>query len=198
MGTANFHDAVEICCLLRQRGAQLGDGRQQLVLNSIHRRHVHGGGKHVVAGLAAVHVVIGVHQAPFPALAAQQLAGAVGQHLVDVHVGLRARAGLPHHQRKFARVVARNHLVGSDGDGLGNGRVLQAQRLVDHGRSPLHQRQRADDFTRLLFARDVEVLQRALRLRAPQLIGGDLDGAKGVAFGTGGHKARGGVEEPKW
>src|SRR5206468_2812280 len=47
--------------------------------------------------------------------------------------------------------------------------------------------QRPDDLARLPLARDVEVLQRALRLRPPEMIGGDLDGAEGVVFDAGGH-----------
>jgi hypothetical protein len=72
-----------------------------------------------------------VHQARLAALAAQQLAGAVGQHLVDVHIGLRARAGLPHHQRELARVLAGQHLIGGGVDGLGLLGIQQTQRMVD-------------------------------------------------------------------
>ena len=182
VGAADLDDAIEVFRLLRQRGAQLGNGGQQAVRERLHGRHVHGGGEHIVARLAAVHIVVGVHQAAFATLATQQFARAVGQHLVDIHVGLRARAGLPHHQRKFTRVLAGDDFVSGGHDGRGLLRVLQAQGLVDHGRGALDLGQRLDDLARLLLARDVEVLQRSLRLRAPQLVDRDFDGAKGVAF----------------
>jgi hypothetical protein len=38
--------------------------------------------------------------------------------------------------------------------------------------------------SRLALAANVEVLQRALRLRAPQTLGGDLDFTKTVALGA--------------
>jgi hypothetical protein len=125
-----------------------------------------------------------VHQARLAALAAQQLAGAVGQHLVDVHVGLRARAGLPHHQRELARVLAGQHLIGGGVDGLGLLGIQQTQRMVDRGRGLLDLRQRGNDLARLLLAADVEVLQRALRLRAPEPVGRNVDGAEGVFPGA--------------
>ena len=99
IGRTHLQDATPLTLGQEFSGyvAQHGQRWQQPLRNRIHRRHVHGGGKHVVARLAAVHIVVGVHQALLAARAAQQLAGSVGQHLVEVHVGLRARAGLPHH-----------------------------------------------------------------------------------------------------
>ena len=189
MGAADLDDAVEGGGLLLQRRAQRAQRRQQPLLQRLHRRHMHGRREHVVAALAAVDVVVGVHEPPFPTRAAHQLAGAVGQHLVDVHVRLRARAGLPHHQRELVGMQPRDHLVGGGHDGLGLVCRLQAQRLVDHGRRPLHPRQRPDQLRRLALAGDVEVLQRALRLRAPQAMGGHFDRAEGVVFDAAAHGA---------
>src|SRR3546814_10397853 len=52
------------------------------------------------------------------ALAAEDLVGAVGDHLVDIHVGLRARAGLPHDERKMLVPLARSHFAGGLDDRL--------------------------------------------------------------------------------
>jgi hypothetical protein len=118
----------------------------------------------------------------FPALATQQLAGAVGDHLVEVHVGLGAGARLPHHQRELAVVPAGEDLVGRGDDGLRLvGRQL-AQVAVHLGRGALDLRQRLDQLLRLALAGDAEVLQRALRLRAPQGLGRHFDRPEGVAF----------------
>ena len=182
MGTADLHDVGKRLALGLQCGAQLGNGRQQLLLDGRDRCHMHGRGIDVVAGLAFVHVVIRVHQARLATLAAQQLAGAVGQHLVDVHIGLRARAGLPHHQREFARVLAGQHLIGGGVDGLGLLGIQQTQGMVHRGRCLLHLRQRGNDLARLLFAADVEVLQRTLGLGPPEPVGRNVDGAEGVFF----------------
>ena len=47
-----------------------------------------------------------------PRLAAGELDGAVRDHLVDVHVRLRAAAGLPDAERELVVVLAGDHLVG--------------------------------------------------------------------------------------
>ena len=56
------------------------------------RGDVHGGGVGVVTALGLVHVVIGMDRRLAAQLSAQQLDGSVGDHLVGVHVGLRAGA----------------------------------------------------------------------------------------------------------
>ena len=184
MGATDLDDAFEVLGLFRQRGAQLRNGRQQLVGQCLHCGHMHGGREYVIGGLAAVHVVVGVHQPAFAALATQDLARAIRQHLVDVHIGLRARAGLPDHQRELIRMLAGDHLVGRGHDGFCFFLVLQAQRVVDPGRGALDLGQRLDDLARLLFTRDVEVLQGTLCLRAPEFVGRHRDGAEGVALGA--------------
>lgn len=63
----------------------------------------------VVGALALVDVVVGVYHLG-PQLAAQDLDRAVGDHLVGVHVALRAAARLPHHQREVVRQRAVRHL----------------------------------------------------------------------------------------
>ena len=52
-----------------------------------------------------------------PALAAHQLGGAIGEHLVHIHVRLGAGAGLPHHQRELVVPAAREDFVGGLRDG---------------------------------------------------------------------------------
>jgi hypothetical protein len=64
--------------------------------------------------------------------AAHHLDGAIGDHLVDVHVGLCAASGLPNHQWKVLVPLAFNHLVGSLDDVVGNVAV-QSEALVDSG-----------------------------------------------------------------
>ena len=76
-------------------------------------RHVHRGREDVVGRLAEVDVVVGMDAAARPRSPPSSSRGAVGQHLVHVHVGLRAGAGLPHRRAGTRRRGApRQHLVG--------------------------------------------------------------------------------------
>ena len=63
------------------------------------------------------------------------------------------------------------------------GREL-AEFLVDFGAGALEQAEGADDGARHPIESDREVQQRALGLRAPVAIGGDLDRAHAVGFGA--------------
>ena len=67
-------------------------------------------------------------------LAAEQLVGAVGDHLVEVHVGLGAGAGLPDHQRKLVVELAVDHLARRADDGAGAARIEQAEFAIGFGR----------------------------------------------------------------
>ena len=80
--------------LRQQRLVQVLQAGQRDAVQLQHSGHVHGRGEGVVAAHAHVHVVVGVHGLLAAHLAAHQLDGPVGHHLVHVHVGLRARAGL--------------------------------------------------------------------------------------------------------
>ena len=96
---------------------------------------VHGRREDVVGRLAHVDVVVGVDLAAHPALAAQELAGAVGDHFVQVHVGLRAAAGLPDDERELVVVLAGDHFVGRGDDRLADRGVLELPEVeVDLGR----------------------------------------------------------------
>ena len=184
MGAANLDDVFKGCGLVRQRGAQLLQGRQQPVRQRLHRGQVHSGGKDIVARLALVHIVVGVHQPRLAARSAQQLAGTVGQHLVHVHVGLGARSGLPHHQRKLLQVATGDHLVRRRHDGRGLDGIEQAQSVVHIGAGALDLGQGADQLRRHALTRNIKMLQRTLGLRAPQALGGHIDGTKAVFLGA--------------
>lgn len=62
------------------------------------------------AYLAFVDMVIGVDRILAPELASEDLDGSVTNHLVDVHVSLSPRSGLPHHQREVVVQFASNDL----------------------------------------------------------------------------------------
>ena len=56
-------------------------------------------------------MVVGVHRRLAAQCGAGKLAAAVGDHLVDVHVELRAAAGHPHMQREHVVVLPGQDLV---------------------------------------------------------------------------------------
>ncbi|MNQ75721.1 hypothetical protein D3C85_905260 [compost metagenome] len=90
MGAANLDDVVEGGGLAGQGLFEGDESRQQLAGDGGDGRQVHGAREDIVAGLALVHLVVGMHQPRLSPCAAEQLAGPVRQHLVEVHVGLGA------------------------------------------------------------------------------------------------------------
>ena len=118
--------------------------------------------------------------------AAQQFVGAVGDHLVEVHVGLGAGPGLPHHQRKMIVELALDHLARGAGDGAGAPLVDQPQFAVGLGRRELDDAERVNDLDRHPVLADAEILPRAFGLRAPIAVGGNLDRTETVGLGAGG------------
>ena len=107
---AAFADSVASSAVERRQQA----ARHRLGRGDVHRRR-----EDVVRRLAAVDVVVGMHEPALAARPAEELRGAIGEHLVDVHVGLRARSGLPDGERKFAGVPPGERLVGGGDDGIG-------------------------------------------------------------------------------
>jgi hypothetical protein len=130
--------------------------------------------------MAAVHVVVGMHEPALPARPAEDLGRAIGEHLVHVHVALGARAGLPHHQRELVRPAAREHLVGRGHDGARLLRRDESQALVHRGRGALDPRERFHDLGRHALGGDAEVLEGSLGLGAPQALLRHFDRSEGV------------------
>ena len=117
--------------------------------------------------------------------AAERDIGGVRDHLVDVHVGLGAGAGLPDQQRKMLVELAVGDVLRHRDDGLGAPLVEAAEIAIDLGGGALDQAERVHDLDRHAFAADAEIMQRAFGLRAPELVGGDIERPEGVAFGAG-------------
>ena len=129
VGAADLDDRGKGLGLYGQSGAQRLHGGQQGALQLNRHGHMQGRGEGVVAGLAEVHMIVGVHRA----LAAQHPTGGfdrpIGDHLVDVHVGLGAGARLPHLEREFSVEAAGGHLLGSRHD---QGGQLRSELALGH------------------------------------------------------------------
>ena len=156
--------------------------RQQLVVDLLDRRDVHRRRKRVVGGLRAVDVIVGMHRLLAAERCSEQLVGAVRDHLVRVHVALRAGPGLPDDQREMVGELAVDHLLRRPLDRIGEPRVEHAQLAIDPRRRLLDDAERAHQGRRLGLAADPKVLQAALGLGAPIARGGHLDGAEGVGL----------------
>jgi hypothetical protein len=81
-------------------------------------RDIHGVGKRVVGRLGHVDVVVGMNRCLAGERCTSQLATAVGDHFVDVHVELRAAAGHPHMQREHVVMLTGQYFVADRNDQL--------------------------------------------------------------------------------
>jgi len=114
--------------------AKMSHRRQEAVVDHLHRGDVHRRRKRVVARLATVDVVIGMDGLLRAHHAAGDLDGTVRDHLVGIHVRLRAAAGLKHDERKMVVELSGDHLVGGLDDQLHRLRRQLAQFAVRQGR----------------------------------------------------------------
>ena len=185
MGTADLDDVGKRPCLVIQCNPQSVVRRQQTGGKRARRGNVHRRGEDVIRGLSKIHVVIGVYQPIHTTWTAQQFGRPVGQHLIDVHIGLRPRAGLPDRQRELVRMQPADHFASRGNDRLGLVHSEQAQCRVCASASRLDLDQGKDQLGRHAFRGNVEVRQRALRLRTPQACGRHLDSTQRIALGAG-------------
>ena len=109
---------------------------------------------------------------PGAAPRAGELVGAVGDDLVGVHVALRAAAGLEDDQRELGVERAVHDLGGGARDELGLVLRQPAELLVGPRRRQLEHAERPDHpaAPAEVLRADGEVLERALRLRAPVVL----------------------------
>ena len=186
VGTAGFDNIVELFGFSSQGVTQLAHVFVQAALTLQAHSDVHGRGESVVGGLPTVHVIVGVYGLLTALLAARQFNGAIGDDFVHVHIALGARAGLEHHQREFGIPLASNHFV----SGVNNqarqvfrefaqllvgqsSRFFQDAQRLNHAAAPLE-----------AVAANGEVLDRALRLCAPIVVGGNFNRSHGILFNT--------------
>ena len=135
----------------------------------MHRR-----GEGVVRGLRHIDIVVRVQE-----LFSRQLVAAVGDHLVDIHVRLRARTRLPHNEREMSVQLTGEDLVADAADqgAFFRAHPLGQQLAVGDGRRLFQHGKRSDDLHGHRFDTDAdgEILMRALRLRAPVAVRRDAD-----------------------
>ena len=136
----------------------------------------------VVCGLGAIDVVIGVEGAVGAEALPRHLGSEVADHLIDVHVRLRATAGLPDAQRELIVVLAcLDRLTGlfDQGNLL---RVQQAMTTIDLGAALLDQCQGMNELCWNPLIPDGEVVEGPLGLGSPESHRGDVDSADAVVL----------------
>ena len=118
VGAAHFDDVAECLGFFGQAVAQelLRAGMSWSA--SRDGGDVHGGGEGVVGGLGLVDVVVGMDRVLGAQGAAGFFDGAVADHLVDVHVGLGAGAGLPDDEREVIVELAGDDFIAGGDDQL--------------------------------------------------------------------------------
>ncbi|CUS45548.1 URF 4 [hydrothermal vent metagenome] len=189
MGAPDLDDVGPGDRLRIERVVQPVERREQAPGRRHRRRDLQRRGEAVVRRLAHIDMVVRVDRRLAAALARQHLVGAAGDHLVDVHVALGAGTGLPDDQRELLVELAARHLRRGGFDRVGDLRV-EPVRPVHPCRRLLHQRKRMDDADRHALGRaEREILDGALRLRAPIGVGRDVDSADRIGFSAGfGHQ----------
>jgi hypothetical protein len=182
VGAANLHDGDKFLRLRVKRLAQQAHGRHQPLGGFQRRGDRHGAGERVVGRLRHVHVIVRVHRLLRAERAAGQLDRAVGDDLVDVHVALRAAAGLPDAQREMIVEFSGGHLVGGLHDEVGYFRLHLAEVEVDQRARFFQDAKRVDDFQRHAVRADVEMDERPRGLRAVVAVVGHGNLSHAVGF----------------
>ncbi len=155
-------------------------GRDGLPRGHLVRGDMHGRREGVVARLAHVHVIVGVHRPLGAERPADKLDAAVRDDLVHVHVGLGTRARLPDIQREILIQSSAHHLVAHPLDQLAFPVGQAAGPGVHHRSGLLHVAVGVVHLFRHPVVADVEVLEAALGLRTPVPVGRHFDVAEAV------------------
>ena len=159
MSAANLDDVLPLLGLSRDSVVQRLHCRNQPLLHIDRRRDVHRGGKRVVGRLRHVDMVVWVNWRLARERRAGELAAAVGDHLVHVHVELGAAARHPHMQREHVVMLAGQYFVTDLDDQLVGLVVESLAGMVRVGGGFLQNGVRGNHLTRDQVLADAEVLK---------------------------------------
>jgi hypothetical protein len=182
VGAPDLDDVIPRLRLGADRVAQGRDRGDEALLHGDGRRDIHGRGKRIVRRLRHVDVIVGMNGRLAPERRAGELGAAVGDHFVDVHVELGAAPRHPNVQGKHVVVLPGEDFVAHLNDQFIAPIVEPLARMVGGGGGFLQNGVGGDHFGRNQIPADAEMLERALGLRAPQLVRRHLDHAEAVAL----------------
>jgi hypothetical protein len=129
-------------------------------------------------------VVVGVNRRLAPQRRAGDLAAAVRDHLIHIHVELRAAARHPHVQREHFVMLAGENLVADLNDQIVVFLVEPLAGMVGIGGGFLQRGIAGDHFTGDQIFADAEVLKGALGLRTPEFVSRNIYFAEAICFFT--------------
>jgi len=182
MRASRFYNVVKLDGFLLQRVRQTVHRREQRVKPQ-ENAQTDGGRNRVVGALRHVHVVVRIDRFIFVAnVKAEHLIGAIGNHFVHVHIVRRAGAGLERIEFKMAREFIVHHFLRGLRDGVREVGVEQTQIAVHFGGGAFDERHAPDKGALLFQMANRKIVQGALRLSAPQSVGGDLEFAHRIFF----------------
>ena len=187
MGAADFDDGGECFGFFVQCVAQGFYRRNKVAVDFNRGGDVDGGRERVIGRLRVVHMVVGMDGLIRRQTRTGDFVGAVCQHFVHVHIGLRAGTGLPHYQWELPVKLAVQHIICRLRNQICLFGLNPAEGNIGGGCGFFYQRQSINQRLRQGFAADFEIVAAALGLRAPIGFGRDFDIAHGVVFGTGTH-----------
>src|SRR5690606_16366598 len=101
MGAPGLDHTLILMRLGRERVAEFSNRWDQMSVQFPTNGNMHGGREGIVRGLPTINVVIGVSWRLAASHTPGQFDGPIRDDLIDVHVGLSARAGLKYHQWKL-------------------------------------------------------------------------------------------------
>ncbi len=182
VSAADLDDIGECDRLAGEFGVQFRQSRKQPVTQFQRCRKMHDGRKAVIRRLRAIDVVVRVNRRLGSKRLSEDFVGPVGDHFVDVHVGLGAGTGLPDRQREMIVEQALANLRRRRLDRLGECCVEHAKPPIGADRGNLLQTEGVNEAGRKMLLADIEDAECTLGLRAPIAIGGYFDGAKGVVL----------------
>ncbi len=180
VGAADLDHVVEGLGLFQQHRFHPFQGWQQAVMAFDRQGDVHGRRHRIVGRLRHVDVVVRMDGIFGAEDAAQDLDRPVGDDLVQIHVGLGARSGLPDGQGEMIVPLAFGDLACGLIDGVAQFGVELAKLHVGPRGGLLLPGESADQGPRHGAFADREVFQGALGLRPPIAVGGNLYLADGV------------------
>jgi len=108
--------------------------------------------------------------------------GPIGDHLIDVHVGLGAAARLPDRKRKFPVMLAGKNLIAGPNYQVPDLDGQLALLVIDLGTGPLQPDQAVDQGQGHSLLANAEVAEAAFSLCAPEPLDRNLDLTHGVVF----------------
>ena len=138
--------------------------RKELISDFQKSGHMNRRGNHVIARLSQVHVIVGVYRR-FPSpFSGQEFVGPARNHLVDIHIGGRPRAGLEHIHNELIIELAFQNFLGRGHDALAEAGVEKPEFRIHLRRMFLDQSNGPNEGGGKLQGADGEVLPGALGL----------------------------------